>query len=59
VYFPEWQEHRPVPVYDRYRLVAGRVFDGPAIVEERESTSIIGPGARIEVDDTRNLSVWL
>jgi N-methylhydantoinase A len=59
VYFPEWQEHRPVPVYDRYRLVAGRVFEGPTIVEERESTSIIGPGARIEVDDTRNLSVWL
>jgi N-methylhydantoinase A len=59
VYFPEWQEHRPVPVYDRYRLVAGATLEGPAIVEERESTSIIGPGARIEVDDSRNLSVWI
>jgi N-methylhydantoinase A len=59
VYFPEWEEHRPVPVYDRYALVYGATFHGPAVVEERESTTIIGPGARIEVDETRNLSIWL
>jgi hypothetical protein len=29
------------------------------VIEERESTAIIGPGARIEVDETRNLNVWL
>jgi N-methylhydantoinase A len=59
VYFPEWKEHRPVPVYDRYVLVSGASLRGPAVIEERESTTIIGPGAGIEVDDTRNLSVWL
>ena len=59
VYFPEWEEHRPVPVYDRYVLVSGTRLEGPAVIEERESTTIIGPGARIEVDETRNLSVWL
>ena len=59
VYFPEWDEHRPVPVYDRYVLVSGASLRGPAVIEERESTTIIGPGASIEVDDTRNLSVWL
>jgi N-methylhydantoinase A len=58
-YFPEWEEHRPVPVYDRYVLTSGMSFEGPAIIEERESTTIIGPGARIEVDETRNLNVWL
>jgi N-methylhydantoinase A len=57
VYFPEWQEHRPAPVYDRYLLAPGTALDGPAIVEERESTTVIGPGARVEVDDTRNLSI--
>jgi len=59
VYFPEWGEHRSATVYDRYRLSPGAAFDGPAIVEERESTTIVGPGARIEVDESRNLSVWL
>jgi N-methylhydantoinase A len=59
VYFPEWQEHRPTSVYDRYGLAAGTTLDGPAIIEERESTTVIGPNARIEVDASRNLSVWL
>ena len=59
VYFPEWQEHRPTPVYDRYLLAPGAEFEAPAIVEERESTTVIGPGARIQIDESRNLSVWL
>jgi N-methylhydantoinase A len=58
-YFPEWEEHRPVRVYDRYRLAAGTRLDGPAIIEERESTTVVGPGARVEVDVARNLLVTL
>jgi N-methylhydantoinase A len=58
-YFPEWQEHRQVAVYDRYRLAPGVAFDGPAIVEERESTTVIGPSAHVEVDAIRNLNIWL
>jgi N-methylhydantoinase A len=57
VYFPEWGERRPTPVYDRYRLAPGAVLSGPAIVEERESTTVVGPGATIEVDEFRNLHV--
>jgi N-methylhydantoinase A len=59
VYFPEWEEHRAVDVYDRYRLRPGSAFDGPAIIEERESTTVIGPNAHIEVDPTRSLLVTL
>ncbi|MBV9599126.1 MAG: hydantoinase/oxoprolinase family protein [Chloroflexi bacterium] len=59
VYFPEWEEHRPVPVYDRYVLAPGSALDGPAIIEERESTTVVGPGAHVEIDATRNLSVEL
>jgi N-methylhydantoinase A len=59
VYFPEWQEHRPTRVYDRYLLAPGAELEGPAIVEERESTTVIGPGARIQIDESRNLSVLL
>ena len=58
-YFPEWNEHRPTSVYDRYALAPGTRLEGPAIIEERESTTIIGPNARIEVDPQRNLSIWL
>lgn len=37
-------------VYDRDRLKAGNVIDGPAIVEQFDSTTIIGPGQRATVD---------
>jgi N-methylhydantoinase A len=44
-------------VYDRYALGPGTTFEGPAIVEERESTAIIGPGARCRVDEGRTIVV--
>jgi N-methylhydantoinase A len=59
VYFPEWEKHRPVPVYDRYVLAPDTTIDGPAIIEERESTTVVGPDARIEVDSARNLVISL
>ncbi len=53
--FPEAGGYVETPVYDRYRLAAGMRFDGPAIIEERESTTVIGPRARISVDARLNL----
>lgn len=44
-------------VYDRYALRPGDVIEGPAIIEERESTAIIAPGDRIVVDDSLNLRI--
>ncbi len=41
----------PHAVYDRYRLSPGAELSGPAIVEERESTVIIGEHARARVDE--------
>ncbi len=54
-YFPEAGGYVETPVYDRYRLDPGARLAGPAIVEERESTTVIGPGALISVDAHRNL----
>jgi N-methylhydantoinase A len=54
-YFPEAGGYVETPVYDRYALGPGAAFAGPAIVEERESTTIIGPGARVRVDAARML----
>ena len=44
-------------VIDRYALRPGDAFDGPAIVEERESTTVVAPGDRVEVDAQLNLRV--
>ena len=37
------------PVYRRTDLGAGAKFEGPAVVEERETTSVIRPGWSVEV----------
>jgi N-methylhydantoinase A len=50
-YFPDAGGFVETPVYDRYRLGPGADFTGPAIVEERESTAVIGPGGRVRIDD--------
>ena len=55
VYMPEFDGFAEVPVYDRYRLAPGDTFEGPAIVEERESTVVLGPDARVRIDNALNL----
>jgi N-methylhydantoinase A/oxoprolinase/acetone carboxylase beta subunit len=47
------------PVYDRYALRPGMHLDGPAIVEERESTTVVAPGMRATLDPHLNLVVHL
>jgi N-methylhydantoinase A len=56
-YFPELGGFAEVPVLDRYGLRRGDRFTGPAIVEERESTTVIGPGAGCHIDEHWNLVV--
>ncbi|MEM7029582.1 MAG: hydantoinase/oxoprolinase family protein [Chloroflexota bacterium] len=56
-YFPETDGFTETPIYDRYRMKPGMTFAGPAIVEERESTVIIGPDAQCHIDGHFNLIV--
>ncbi|MBI2524847.1 MAG: hydantoinase/oxoprolinase family protein [Candidatus Rokubacteria bacterium] len=56
-YFPEKGGYADTPVYDRYRLPAGAEITGPAIVEERESTTVLPPGCGARVDDWGSLQV--
>jgi N-methylhydantoinase A len=56
-YFPESEGFTPTPIYDRYQLSPGATFTGPAIVEERESTVIVGPRAQCHIDEHYNLVV--
>jgi N-methylhydantoinase A len=58
-YFPEAAGYLSCPVYDRYGLAPGMVLRGPAIIEERESTVVVGPGAHVEVDAHQNVVITL
>ncbi len=49
VVFARDAEPVATPVYRRTELGAGDSFDGPAIVEERETTAVVRPGWRVEV----------
>jgi N-methylhydantoinase A len=51
-----WQD---CAVYDRYALPVGARFAGPALIEERESTCVVGPDAMVSVDAIRNLVLEL
>ena len=57
VYDPGSGAFSSTPVYDRYRLRPGDSIDGPAIVEERESTFVLGAHATAKVDEFRNLVI--
>jgi N-methylhydantoinase A/oxoprolinase/acetone carboxylase beta subunit len=54
VYFPEYGGFTECPVYDRYRMGPGTILQGPAIVEERESTLVVGPGGSLAIDEYLN-----
>ncbi len=56
-YFPEKGGYVETPVYDRYRLSPGVELCGPAIVEERESTTVLPPGCGGRVDEFGSLLV--
>ncbi len=57
VYFAERSGFVDCAIYDRYRLGAGAVIPGPAIVEEFDSTTVIHPGYHARVDDYGNLLI--
>ena len=56
-YFDDATGYVDCPVYDRYRLPAGTRIIGPAIVEERESTAVIGPRDAGYIDEWLNLII--
>lgn len=56
VYFPE-TGFASCDVYDRYLLPPDVQMEGPLVVEEAESTTVVGPGGRCETDAYLNLIV--
>ena len=54
VYFGGWTD---AAVYARATLAPGMTFDGPAIVEQDDATTVIEPGMTVRVDTAGNLLV--
>lgn len=59
IYLPARRRHESVPVYDRGALAPGTVLQGPAVIEERESTVVINAPAKISVDAQGNVMARL
>ena len=52
-------EFRKCVVYEREKLLAGNVVVGPAIVEERVSTTLLLMGQRLVVDEYGHLVITM
>jgi N-methylhydantoinase A len=59
VFFPDVGAPAEVPVHDHYALTAGTRLTGPAIVEQRESTAVIGPHDTATMDADGSLMISL
>jgi N-methylhydantoinase A len=55
VRFDETDAAVDTPVYARTELAAGTRLDGPAIVDQLDSTTLVPPGWRAEVDEWLNI----
>jgi N-methylhydantoinase A len=56
-WFPEAGGYVQCPVYDRYALAPGDRVDGPALIEEAESTCLLARADRAHVDERMNLVI--
>lgn len=59
MFFAEAGKFVDTPVYDHYALAPGVTVQGPAIIEQRESTVVVGPKATASLDAQFNLIMLL
>lgn len=53
IYLPEFGERRACPIYDRDLLAPGNEVEGPAVIEQYDTTSFILPGETARMDQYR------
>ena len=46
-------------VYDRYSMPENKLFNGPCIIEEFESTTVVGKNSTVQVDEYKNILINL
>jgi len=59
IYIPELGGLTNATVFDRSHMAIGEEFHGPAVVEEAESTAVIGPDGRFHLSKAGNLIIDL
>ncbi|NYT36460.1 hydantoinase/oxoprolinase family protein [Allopusillimonas soli] len=57
VYFPETDGFAPCPVYEREQLEPGHFIVGPAVIQERETATVLLPGDRANVSEYGNILI--
>jgi N-methylhydantoinase A/oxoprolinase/acetone carboxylase beta subunit len=57
--FDGWSRPRSCEVHSRYDLKAGHTIVGPAVIEEAESTTVVGPGGKATIDGFGNIVISL
>ena len=48
-------EGTDTPVYERNELPAGASFEGPAVIDQLDTTTLVPPGVKAEVDEYLNI----
>lgn len=49
----------PTPVFDRDDLVAGNSVEGPAIIDQLDSTTVVPPSTTAVVDEWGNIRIHI
>ena len=56
-YFPESGGYTEVQVFDRTGLAVGESIEGPALIEETDSTTVVLPGDRATISPRGHLVI--
>jgi N-methylhydantoinase A len=59
VWYPETRTYTETVLYARDRLHPGMVFEGPAIIDQMDTTTLVPPGVSVRVDALDNLILEL
>ncbi len=59
VFFDQGEEAIETPVYNRPDLPAGAEFEGPAVIEQLDSTTVVPPGVTAAIDEWLNIRMTL
>jgi N-methylhydantoinase A len=59
VLFDEQDQGLETPIFQRHSLDAGTTLEGPAIVEQLDTTVLIPPGIRAQVDEWLNIRMHI
>jgi N-methylhydantoinase A len=57
VLFDEGDERLATPIFARDDLPPGATFEGPAIIDQLDSTTVVPPATRATVDEWLNIRI--